>query len=355
MRFGRRPIVLIAALLTATSVGGVAGAGTTDLATPLCGATKGTNASAPSALRVASYNMLHGLTDEGDRTLEARLAIDVDELAASHVDMVGIQEAEESTKHGRVIARLASQLTARTGTPWYWCWFRTEPHLNGTPDTRHGGGNAVSDLLAAHYNSNESQWYEGAAVLSRWPIVASAVHRLVGEDPKQRLQSDCRPPQFSGDPTCVIDIALEPRAAVWTRIATPYGALSFTSSHTSGNWAQSVDLARWAGQQSRNDPSAVMVCDCNSVPSSRAQQVIRSKGWVDTFYRFGSGGGTADQDIGAATPTTTYRIDYVFVRSRSAHRPVAATPFMSTPEPSSLEPSGWLWPSDHWGVLTTLS
>ena len=93
--------------------------------------------------------MLHGLTSEGDRTLEARLAIDVNELAASHVDVVGIQEAEESTKHGRVIERLANKLSVRTQHAWYWCWFRTEPHLNGTPDTRPGGGSGNRDLRPA--------------------------------------------------------------------------------------------------------------------------------------------------------------------------------------------------------------
>jgi endonuclease/exonuclease/phosphatase family metal-dependent hydrolase len=302
--------------------------------------------------RIASYNMLHGLTAEGDRTLEARLAIDVDELTASHVDIVGIQEAEESAKHGRVIERLATRLSARTNQPWYWCWFRTEPHLNGTPDTRPGGGSQLSDLLAAHYNPNETKWYEGAAVLSRWPIVASAVHRLPGEDPAQRLAGDCRPPS---DPTCTIDIVLEPRAAVWTRIASPYGAISFTSTHTSGNWEQSRDLVRWANEQSRRDRSAFLVCDCNSTEHSRAQQAIRAHGWVDTYRAFHkTGGASADQDLGATKPTTTQRIDYVFVRAQSTLQPKRVTQFMNVPEPSTVEKSGWLWPSDHWGVLATL-
>jgi endonuclease/exonuclease/phosphatase family metal-dependent hydrolase len=356
MRVSRRSGVLIAVLTTLVTGAGVAAARPVTLATPVCGATKvATSSGTSTAPRVASYNMLHGLTADGDRTLEARLAIDVDELAASHVDVVGIQEAEESTKHGRVIARLASKLAARTNQSWYWCWFRTEPHLNGTPDTRPGGGSRFSDLLAAHYNSNESKWYEGAAVLSRWPIVASAVHRLPGEDPVQRVVGDCHPPTFSGDPTCTLDIVLEPRAALWTRISTPFGPLSFTSTHTSGNWEQSRDLVRWAGQKSSHDRSAFLVCDCNSVERSRAQQAIRAHGWVDTYRQFhATGGATSDQDLGATGPTTTQRIDYVFVRARSALRPVAVTQFMNAPEPSTVEPSGLLWPSDHWGVVATL-
>jgi endonuclease/exonuclease/phosphatase family metal-dependent hydrolase len=356
MRINRRFRVLAVAALTLATGVGVATARPVQLATPLCGQT-GTTFTASSTtatpLRIASYNMLHGLTAEGDRTLEARLAIDVDELAASHVDIVGIQEAEESAKHGRVIERLANRLSVRTQQTWYWCWFRTEPHLNGTPDTRPGGGSKLSDLLAAHYNPNESKWYEGAAVLSRYPIVASAVHRLPGENPAQRATGDCRPPS---DPTCAIDIVLEPRAAVWTRIRTPYGAISFTSTHTSGNWEQHADLVRWVSQQSLHDKTAFLVCDCNSVDRSRAQTAIRDHGWVDAYRALGKPvGPTADQDIGAARPTTSYRIDYVFTRSVSGLRPTAVTRFMNVPAPSTLEKSGWLWPSDHWGVLATVS
>src|SRR4051812_24402410 len=300
MRVNKRFGVLSAALLTLVTGVGVAVARPVSLAKPLCGATGGTVAPAAvttAALHVASYNMLHGLTAGGDRTLEARLAIDVEELAASHVDVVGIQEAEESTKHGRVIERLATKLATRTHQTWYWCWFRTEPHVNGTPDTRIGGGSKLSDQLAAHYNPNERKWYEGAAVLSRYPITASAVHRLPGEDPLQRTLGDCRPP---ADPTCTIDIVLEPRAAIWTRIRTPVGTVSFTSTHTSGNWEQSRDLVRWVNARSRLDRSAFLTCDCNSVETSRAQQAIRAHGWVDTYRKFHPhGGATADQDLGA--------------------------------------------------------
>jgi endonuclease/exonuclease/phosphatase family metal-dependent hydrolase len=358
MRLNRRIGVLIAALTTLAAGGGVASARAIDTATPLCGTAKMNSATASlptGGPRIASYNMLHGLTTDGDRTLEARLAIDVEELAASHVDIVGIQEAEESTKHGLVIKRLADKLAVRTQQSWFWCWFRTEPHLNGTPDTRVGGGNYFAEQLAKNYNSNEPKWYEGAAVLSRWPIVASAVHRLPGEDPVKRLRSDCQPPTFSGDPTCVIDIVLEPRAAVWTRIRTPRGSLSFTSTHTSGTWAQSLDLVRWVRAKSKHDASAYLVCDCNSTPHSSAQAAIRSHGWVDTYRALHpTGGATADQDITATKPTTSARIDYVFMRTPSALRPVGVTPFMNVPKRSPVSASGWLWPSDHWGVLATL-
>jgi hypothetical protein len=46
--------------------------------------------------------------------------------------------------------------------------------------------------------------------------------------------------------------------------------------------------------------------------------------------------------------------DYVFLRPGSALRLQTSTRFMNHPAHSSLEKSGWLWPSDHWGVLDTL-
>jgi endonuclease/exonuclease/phosphatase family metal-dependent hydrolase len=323
--------------------------------TPLCGAAhpaQPSTAAVPTSIRVATFNVLHGLTEAGDRTLEARLRIEVDQLAASGADIVGLQEVEESTKHGRVITRLANGLASKTHASWYWCWFRTEPHWPGAPDTYPGGGDRLSDLLAQHYNANEDKWYEGAAVLSRWPITASAVRRLPGENLRDHLTGDCKPP-FE-DPTCLIALLLEPRAAVWARIASPRGAISVTSAHTSGNVRQHADLMHWARQQSAGDDTALVVCDCNSTPDSAAQEEIRRRDWIDTAKRLNRDKPTSDQDITSIGPTVTDRIDYVFLRGGSALRLTGSRPFMNVPVVSTSEPTGRLWPSDHYGVIDTL-
>jgi endonuclease/exonuclease/phosphatase family metal-dependent hydrolase len=326
-------------------------------ASPLCGKAAPVHPAAPAAngsLRIAQFNVLHGLTTPGDHTLAARTQLQVRELAAANVDIVGLEEVSETGHHGRVIATIAGGMARRTHETWWWCWFRTEPHAPGAPDTRTGGGDPLSDQLAAHYNSNDTPWYEGAAILSRWPIVASAVHRLPGEDPAQRLQTDCAPP-FT-DPTCPVDIVLEPRAALWTRIATPYDDVSVTVAHTSGNVDQHKFLATWALAQSRKAASAFLVCDCNSVPTDPAQAALRSGGWRDTYRALHpTGGGTADQQIDASHPTVSNRIDYVFRRPGSYLDLRTSVRFMNTPERSTVEQSGWLWPSDHWGVLDTVA
>jgi endonuclease/exonuclease/phosphatase family metal-dependent hydrolase len=328
----------------------------TTMATPLCGQAKPTVAGLPRVpdhITVATFNMLHGLTTRGDSTLEARLKITIDQIARSGVDIVGLQEVEESAKHGLVIDRVAKGLAAKTNTTWYWCWFRTEPHWPGAPDTYPGGGDPLSDQLAKHYNQNETKWYEGAAVLSWLPITAAAVHRLPGEDFRDRLTGDCKPP--FNDPTCIIDLFLEPRAAVWARVWTAFGPVSFTSAHTSGNVKQHADLMHWARLQSAHDSTAFVACDCNSTPSSPAQAEIRRRGWVDTALSLHQDKPTADQDIGATKPTVTTRIDYVFIRADSAWKVASSRRFMNTSAASTTQQSGRLWPSDHYGVIDTIT
>lgn len=344
-------IALVAALgVPATS----ARSATPGATSPLCGKAAASTPGlpgVPATAKVATFNLLHGLTDDGHRTLNARLTIATNQLAASGADIIGLQEVEESTKHGRVIARLAKGLAAKTDATWYWCWFRTEPHWPFAPDTYPGGGDPLSDQLAAHYNPNETKWYQGSAVLSHWPITASAVRRLPGEDVRRRFTGDCKPP-FQ-DPTCVLAVLLEPRAAVWARIASPFGSLSLTSAHTSGNVLQHAALMHWARQQSEQDSTAFVVCDCNSTPSSKAQAEIRRRYWIDTALAMHAVGPTSDQDIGATAPTVTTRIDYIFLRPGSALKLTDSRLFMNTPAISTTEPSGRLWPSDHYGVIDT--
>lgn len=317
---------------------------------PLCGTSVESTVTqdlppAVGALRVGTFNVLHGLTEDGDATLEARLPIQIAQLAASGADVIGLQEVGESANHGRVIERLADGMGAATGDTWYWCWFRTEPHAPGVPDTNAGGGDPVSDMFAQFYNSNDSPWYQGAAVLSRYPIIASAAHRLPGEDVPGRLTGECLP---EGDPTCVLAVVLEPRAAVWARVQTPTGPVSVVAAHTSGNALQHRDLARWARDRSAADATAFVLCDCNATPDSDAYAALAASGWVDAAtIPGGDAGPTADQDIHADYATVQDRIDYVWFRSDSALAPTLAQRFMSSP-------SEGLWPSDHYGVLTTL-
>jgi endonuclease/exonuclease/phosphatase family metal-dependent hydrolase len=355
----RRPAALLVAASLLFGPGAVIGARAVGPdARPICGhVPRARNQGLPSTfgrpeLRVASFNMLHGLTDTGERTLEARLPLAAKQLVASGAGVIGLQEVTDSANHGLVIERLAKLMGSQTGGEWWWCFFRTEPHAPVILDTRDGGGDQVSDLFADHYNSHEKRWYEGAAVLSRWPITASAAHRLPGEDVAGRLHDECLP---QGDPTCVLDLFLEPRAALWARIATPYwGPISFTVTHTSGNAAQHRDLATWAATKSAGAKASYLTCDCNALETSAAQGALRDAGWIDTFRALHrrDRGYTSDQDVTAAKSTVGARIDYVFTRT-GALRTRTASVFMNRPARSTLTKSHLLWPSDHYGVIAS--
>jgi endonuclease/exonuclease/phosphatase family metal-dependent hydrolase len=148
---------------------------------------------------------------------------------------------------------------------------------------------------------------------------------------------------------------LQSRAAVWARVKAPsLGNVSVTSSHTSGTVRQHRDLVNWATARSAGDKSALLVCDCNSTQDSAAQTFIREAGWIDTANRLHTAGATSDQDITAAAATVDHRIDYVFLKSREGLKALSSKRFMNQRAPSALTTSGWLWPSDHWGVIDTL-
>ena len=102
--------------------------------TPLCGEAGEGVAIDDGELRVATFNVLHSETDEGDASLGARLPLLAGAIAGSGADVVGLQEVTRNEPHGVVAQRLAGLVAERTGEPWSWCWSRSNPHVPGTPD-----------------------------------------------------------------------------------------------------------------------------------------------------------------------------------------------------------------------------
>src|SRR2546423_6574889 len=128
MRVSLRPVIG-AALACVVATAGLAAAGAKTAsrsvalpanpwpATPICGSAHGTRTPTPNgSLRLAQLNVLHGLTSEGDRPLDARLDLQVRELTAANVDAVGMEEVSEGGNHGRVIVRMAHGMAALTGS-----------------------------------------------------------------------------------------------------------------------------------------------------------------------------------------------------------------------------------------------
>ena len=235
--------VLITSLLSVSLV--MPAAAMTLGPTPRCGqAGSGVAVAAEPGLRVATFNVLHGLTDDGDRTLERRLAIQVPQLAASGADVLGLQEVGESPRHGRVIERLAAGLAAATSSRWYW----------------QGAGSAPSRTSLVCPIS-------GPAAATRYPSSWRSTTTATGDAlvPRARLCSvagPSSPPPRTGCPArmspagssasacphsirCACLRCCSSRAAaVCGGVATPLGHVSVVATHTSAPPADTSNLAR---------------------------------------------------------------------------------------------------------------
>jgi endonuclease/exonuclease/phosphatase family metal-dependent hydrolase len=199
---------------------------------------------------------------------------------------------------------------------------------------------------AAYARARDQRWY-GNAALSRWPIVQSTTVEL---------------------PRCGTD---EKRCLLFAEIDAPFGRVPFFVTHL--NWkfehghvreAQVREIAAFI--ESVATPAhfpAILVGDFNAAPDSDEIRYLRgltSLGdarrvyFQDTFEVAGDGspGTTFDRRNPFAAPLREpdRRIDYIFVRGRDER-------FRGEPLESRVcfdQAVGATFPSDHFGVVTTL-
>jgi len=343
---------------------------------PLCGSAAGAPAAtSPSTLRVATFNVLHGLEEEPayptHSTFDARLELQAQAVAGAAIDLVGMQEVsltEDPVGHapGLQVERLADRLAEITGGAWYWCWHLSNPHLPIEPDIKEGGGGPLSDVIASMSSSNYGSFKEGSAVLSRYPILASEGRRLPLRVPLEPLI--CPPAEI---PTCNETALFDHRIAVWARVDTPGGATDIVTTHLAHHLTQlsetskaiqALAVVEFAEEMEKRHGEAAhrfITCDCNLTRTNTPDGVglIIKAGWTDTYAAVhpdsacepgqDTSGCTSDQDILSATSTTTERIDYVFARAGTCGLDVlGAEKYANTPSPADTS-TGWLWPSDH--------
>lgn len=357
------------AALVAGSLTAVPAAAQTEVhdGAPECGVVEGAGpvATDDGAVRVATFNILHTQGDYDDETLDARVELIADELAASGADAAGLQEVTASADHGLVAERVAAGLAARTGDDWSWCFFRSNPHLPGEPDTGPGGvGGPISQAIADQARAGDAAWSEGVAVVSRFAITASAAHRLV---PRAVEAPICQVDNLD-DPLAIPTCLLDTRQVLWARVATPCGALDLFGTHLANDESsaseasrqlQVVDaLAEIDRRAARDTAPDVFVGDFNTLERGPVWQAVVDAGFVDTYRAAAPAapGLTSGQDIEDPEPTVTRRIDYVFARPGT--RPIEPTdPQVLGDEPAPFQGSGGqtvVWPSDHYGVAVTV-
>jgi endonuclease/exonuclease/phosphatase family metal-dependent hydrolase len=272
----------------------------------------------PAALRVVTFNLLHGGPSSGllgdDQHLDERLGLVTRELSDLAPDVVGLQESS-ITRGRHVAARLAGAL----GLHW--------AHASAT---RRVSGIGLLDSLIVWAMNFE----EGPAVLSRWPIVETEVFDL---------------------PRCAK--FYDPRVVLRVAVDTPQGRLQVYSTHLSHDPCQ----ARRLGEIVRAHPGplpGLVMGDFNAAESNDWMQALVREGGLVDAYRTANPGGTGPtvwQRPNAPDPTVSRRVDYIFVvpGTAAAARVRASRVILSTP--GRLANGTALWPSDHYGVLADVA
>ena len=271
----------------------------------------------PPALRVVSYNILHGGVLSGltgdDEELEARLGIAVDGLRALDADVIGVQEASTGHRRGNVAERLARAL----GRHFVF-------------------GPALFHIFPAEFINRQvaglMDFSEGPAVLSRFPIVASGVHPL---------------PRCAG--------LFDPRVLVHATLRTPWGDVDVASVHTSRGFCEADRVVELMTARRGRLPS-VLMGDFNSREDSPGIRRLREAGFVDAFRAANptAPGLTTYQRVHQPTPTVFARIDYVFVLPGRALAGQVRQSRVVLATPGRRGDGTTLWPSDHYGVLAEL-
>jgi endonuclease/exonuclease/phosphatase family metal-dependent hydrolase len=254
-------------------------------------------------LRVLSLNMLHGFPRF--EHLDARLDLIAAEIQRLDPDIVCLQEV-----------------------PWHW-------------------GSAARDLAERtglnylYLRANGNRWAilfeEGEAILSRYPLRDAAFTEL-----------EARAGPF------------EHRVALQATSVTPWGDLRVVSTHlTNGdpavNEAQAASLVAFL-TASGTGTLAIVAGDFNAREDSPQIGALYAAGWTDTYRAAhpGNAGLTCcADDLTNPDQTLDKRIDYIFfIPGDGSLRVADSRVVFDQPLPAS---DGWLWASDHAGLLTTLT
>jgi endonuclease/exonuclease/phosphatase family metal-dependent hydrolase len=270
-------------------------------------------------LRVVTFNLLHdgaasGFFDGGTR-LEERLDMAIRELNALDPDIVAVQEASDSRRHGSVPERLAKALGF---------------HVVFEPATQHVFGLRPLDWLVVGVMGFE----EGSAILSRFPIGASHVYDL----PRCRKW-------------------LEPRIMLEAAIETTWGPLQVFSAHTGrGDECQMERVGEIVQDHVGSGPSLLMG-DFNTPETSKVLTTLRSEaGFIDVFRVANpdTNGPTVWQRIESSEPTVSRRVDFILLLNGRESITSVRTSRIVFNRPRQLPDGTVLWPSDHYGVFAEI-
>lgn len=274
----------------------------------------------PVQLRVLTYNLLHdgpwsGFFENGT-FLEQRLEMTIQELRRLQPDVIALQEASDSRRHGNVPQRIADALGYQ---------------LVFAPATERIFGIRSLDRLII----SALGFKEGPAILSRYPIIASEVYDL----PRCRYR-------------------LDPRILLRAEIDTPDGSVQVFSAHTSKGDECQLQRVGELLREHRGNGRAILMGDLNTGEQS---QVLtgwqKEPGFIDVFRAANPGvsGGTVWQNIHVEQPMADRRVDFIFLLDgMTGNRSVVRSSHLAFEHPGRLPNGAALWPSDHRGVLADI-
>ncbi|HEU4501978.1 MAG TPA: endonuclease/exonuclease/phosphatase family protein [Nitrospira sp.] len=270
-------------------------------------------------LRVVTYNLLHdgagsGFLD-GDTHLEERLEMTIRELKTLDADIIAVQEASDSRRHGNVPERLAKALGL---------------HVVFEPATEHVFGLWPLDSIVVGMMG----FKEGSAILSRFPIAASHVYDL---------------------PRC--KKWLEPRIMLHAELSTVWGPLQVFSTHTGrGDECQMERVGEIVRDRLGAGPSLLMG-DFNTAETSQVLTMLRNEAGFMDAYRLANPeavGPTVWQRIKSPEPTVSRRVDFILLLNGRQRAASVRSSRLVLDHPGHLPDGTTLWPSDHYGVLAEM-
>ncbi|MBH0202285.1 MAG: hypothetical protein HP496_08325 [Nitrospira sp.] len=288
------------------------------LCSPATQAEQGRGNSPP--LRVLTYNLLHdgawsGFFESGTH-LEERLDMTIQELQRLQPDVIALQEASDSRKHGNVPQRIADALG-------YQIVFE--------PATQHIFGLSLLDRLI----TSVIGFREGPAILSRYPIVATEVYDL---------------------PRC--QHRMDPRILLRAEIKAPDRPIQVFSTHTSKGDDCQLQRVGELFREHRGTGQAILMGDLNTGEQSPVlTEWQKESGFIDVFRVANPGvsGGTVWQNIYVEWPTIDRRVDFIFLLDRSNNgSAVVRSSRLVLDQPGRLPNGDALWPSDHRGVFAEI-
>ncbi|OQW35235.1 MAG: hypothetical protein A4E19_16830 [Nitrospira sp. SG-bin1] len=276
--------------------------------------------SQPGPLRVLTYNLLHdgpwsGFFESGTHLAE-RLDLTIQELRRLQPDVIALQEASDSRKHGNVPQRIADALGYQ---------------MVFAPATEHIFGISPLDRLI----TAAIGFKEGPAILSRYPIVASEVYDL---------------------PRC--HRRMDPRILLRAEIKAPDGPIHVFSAHTSKGDECQLQRVGELFRQHRGTGRAILMGDLNTGEQSAVLTGWQKEpGFIDVFRAANPGvsGGTVWQNIYVEWPTADRRVDFIFLFDGNSDKsPVVHSSRLAFDQPGRLPNGDALWPSDHRGVVADI-